>query len=196
MTPYHADTEGEQMADEEKEQQKEEEQEKPAESKKGFLQWIILGAVVLVFAGAGFFIGRMLKGASVPATADAAQEDAEAQNDDAVPDDGKTWFYTEFESVVANLNDPGVMRYVRATLTFEISSAAPEGKTTKLFEDKTPILTNWLTIYLASLSLEDIRGDRNLKRIQAQILDAFNEQLFPNQKPKIKHVLFKEFAIQ
>ena len=59
-----------------------------------------------------------------------------------------------------------------------------------------PILTNWLTIYLASLSLEDIRGDRNLKRIQIQILDAFNEQLFPNQKPKIKRVLFKEFAIQ
>ena len=88
------------------------------------------------------------------------------------------------------------MRYVRATLILEISSAAPQGKTTKLFEDKTPILTNWLTIYLASLSLEDIRGDRNLKRIQAQILDAFNEQIFPNEKPKIVHILFKEFAIQ
>jgi len=183
------------MADEEKKQQQEKQKE-PAESKKGFLQWVILGVVVLVFAGAGFFIGQMLKGASVPATADAAQEDAEAQTDDAVPDDGKTWFYKDFESVVANLNDPGVMRYVRATLTFEISSAAPQGKTIKLFEEKTPILTNWLTIYLASLGLEDIRGDRNLKRIQVQILNAFNEQLFPNQKPRIKHVLFKEFAIQ
>jgi len=183
------------MADKENEHQQEEQKE-PTQPKKGFLQWVILGVVVLVFAGAGFFVARMIKGASVPATAGAAPEDAEAQTDDAVPDDGKTWFYKDFESVVANLNDPGVMRYVRATLTFEISSAAPEGKTTKLFEDKTPILTNWLTIYLASLSLEDIRGDRNLKRIQAQILDAFNEQLFPNQKPKIKHVLFKEFAIQ
>jgi len=151
---------------------------------------------VLILAGAGFFIGRMLKGSSVPATAGAAQEDDEVQTNDAVPDGGKTWFYKDFESVVANLNDPGVMRYVRATLTFEISSAAPQGKTTKLFEEKSPILTNWLTIYLASLGLEDIRGDRNLKRIQVQILDAFNEQLFPNQKPKIKHILFKEFAIQ
>jgi len=183
------------MADEENEQQQEEQKE-PTQPKKGFLQWAILGVVVLVFAAAGFFIGRMLKGSSLPATAGAAQEDAEVQTDDAVPDDGKTWFYKDFQSVVANLNDPGVMRYVRATLTFEISSAAQQGETTKLFEDKTPILTNWLTIYLASLSLEDIRGDRNLKRIQAQILDAFNEQLFPNQKPKIKHILFKEFAIQ
>lgn len=187
------------MANEENEQQQEEkkeEQKKPAESKKGFLQWAILGAVVLVFAGAGFFIGRMLKGSSLPATAGAAQEDPEAQTDDAVPDDGETWFYKDFESVVANLNDPGAMRYVRATLTFEISSAAPQSSTKELFKDKAPILTNWLTIYLASLSLEDIRGDRNLKRIQIQILDAFNEQLFPNQKPKIKHILFKEFAIQ
>ncbi len=195
MNPYHPNNKGEKMADEEKKQQQEKQKE-PAESKKGFLQWVILGVVVLVFAGAGFFIGQMLKGASVPATAGAAQENAKAQTDDAVPDDGKTWFYKDFESVVANLNDPGAMRYVRATLTFEISSAAPQGKTIKLFEEKTPILTNWLTIYLASLGLEDIRGDRNLKRIQVQILDAFNEQLFPNQKPRIKHILFKEFAIQ
>lgn len=183
------------MADEINEQQQEEQKE-PTQPKKAILQWAILGVVVLVFAGAGFFIARMLKGASVPAAADAAQQDAEPLTDDAVPDDGKTWFYKDFESVVANLNDPGVMRYVRATLTFEISAAAPQAKTVKLFEDKTPILTNWLTIYLASLSLEDIRGDRNLKRIQAQILDAFNEQLFPNQKPRIVHILFKEFAIQ
>ena len=77
-----------------------------------------------------------------------------------------------------------------------MSSAAPQGKIEKLFAEKMPILTNWITIYLASLGLEDIRGDKNLKRMQAQILDALNEQVFPNQKPKIKHVLFKEFAIQ
>jgi flagellar basal body-associated protein FliL len=65
-----------------------------------------------------------------------------------------------------------------------------------LDEEKKPTLTNWLTIYLAGLTLEDIRGDKNLRRIQSQILDAFNEQLFPDAKPQIKHILFKEFAIQ
>ena len=54
----------------------------------------------------------------------------------------------------------------------------------------------WLTVYLASLHLEDIRGDNNLKRIQSQVMDAFNEKLFPDSKPKIKNVLFKEFAVQ
>ena len=57
-------------------------------------------------------------------------------------------------------------------------------------------MTNWLTIYLASLSLGDIRGDKNLRRIQSQITDAFNEILFPDAKPQIENVLFKEFPIQ
>ena len=77
-----------------------------------------------------------------------------------------------------------------------LSNRRAEASNKKLFLAKGPILTNWLTIYLASLGLEDIRGDRNLKRIQAQILDAFNDQLFPDEKPKIKRILFREFAIQ
>ena len=180
------------MADEDKEKQQEDSKE-PKAPKGSILQWVIPGAVVLILSGSGFFLARLLKSSSVPATAGASQEDAAA--DASAPDDGKTWFH-HLEPVVANLNDPGVMRYARATLTLEISSVASQGKTIKLFDEKMPIITNWLTIYLASLSLEDIRGDRNLKRIQAQILDAFNEQLFPNQKPMIKHILFKEFAIQ
>jgi len=71
-----------------------------------------------------------------------------------------------------------------------------EKEGTTFLNEKKPLLTNWLTVYLASLSLEDIRGDANLKSIQSQILDAFNEKLFPDSKPKIKHILFKEFAVQ
>lgn len=184
------------MADEDNQNQKEQqkEQEEPNKSKVGILQWAILGAVVLLCAGSGFFIGRFFKASSVTASAGASEEDAAAQPDE--PDMDKTWFYNDLEAVVANLDDPGVMRYVRAALTLEISASISEADAKKLFQAKAPILTNWLTIYLASLGLEDIRGDRNLKRIQAQILDAFNEQLFPNEKPKIKRILFKEFAIQ
>lgn len=179
----------------EEDQKKQQEQKEPTKSKKGFLQWALLGLVVLICAGVGFFLGRMIKAAE-PAAANAAQQEPNEQIDDSTGEDGKTWFYTDMDPVVANLNDPGVMRYVRANLTFEILSTAPKKETAEIFKEKAPVLTNWLTIYLASLGLEDIRGDKNLKRIQAQILDAFNEKIFPDQKPKIKHVLFKEFAIQ
>ena len=57
-------------------------------------------------------------------------------------------------------------------------------------------MTNWLTIYLASLGIDETRGDKNLKRIQSQITDTFNEKLFPDAKPQIEGILFREFAVQ
>jgi flagellar basal body-associated protein FliL len=105
------------------------------------------------------------------------------------------WYY-DLEPVVANLDEPNVTRYVRAVLTLEMSADVDEKKGRTFLDEKKPVLTNWLSIYLASLSIEDIRGERNLKSIQSQILDVFNEKVFPNSKPQIKQVLFREFAIQ
>ena len=112
------------------------------------------------------------------------------------PDDSQKGWYYSLEPVVANLDVPDVTRYVRATLILEISPDLDEKEGLVFLDEKKPILTNWLTVYLASLSIDDIRGESSLKRIQAQILDAFNEKLFPDSKPKIKHILFKEFAVQ
>ena len=159
-----------------------------------------MAVVITVCAGAGFALGRLL--ANPPKTQDAenTQQDDQTQIEDLKPDSPekgpeKTWYY-DLEPVVANLDVPGVTRYVRATLTLELNSNIDPQKGTDLLERKKPVLTNWLTIYLAGLTLEDIRGDKNLQRIQTQILDEFNEKLFPDEKPQIKKILFKEFAIQ
>ena len=66
----------------------------------------------------------------------------------------------------------------------------------KLLEKNMPILTNWLMIYFSSRTLEEIQGGSNIKRMQMQILDSFNETLWPDAKPRIKQILFKECAIQ
>lgn len=171
----------------------------------GILQWAITAAAVLLFAVAGFALGRLLKGSPPPDPETADQDESSQQIEpnqiqdllveDSSADSEKNWYY-DLEPAVANLDVPGVTRYVRAALTLEISPEVDAQKGTVYLQQKTPLLKDWLTIYLASLSLEDIRGDRNLKRIQSQILDSFNEKLFPDAKPQIKKVLFKEFAIQ
>lgn len=181
-------------------------QEEPKAEKTGkkssikrFLPWIIPGAVVLVFAGAGFGLGRLFAGPGIDKSSESGQQNqlAGAENLTAAgsADTQKIWYY-DLEPVVANLDEPSVTRYVRAALTLEINPQMDEKKGRGFLDEKKPILTNWLAIYLASLSIEDIRGERNLKSIQSQILDVFNEKLFPNSKPQIKQVLFKEFAIQ
>ncbi|HIJ52539.1 MAG TPA: flagellar basal body-associated FliL family protein [Planctomycetes bacterium] len=204
-------------ADETKEQQQEQKQEQkreqtekgkvsaePSDKKAsgGRLQWIIMAVVVIVGAGAGFGVGRIFGGSGTAETAQATEggptlpEGIKANTPDLTGDASQpNWFY-DLEPVVANLDAPGVTRYVRLTLTLEIDPQVEQKKGVVFIEEKKPLLTNWLTIYLAGLSLEDIRGDRNLKSIQSQVLDAFNEKLFPDSKPRIKRVLFKEFAVQ
>jgi len=166
----------------------------------GRLQWIIIAAVPVICAGVGFGLGRLM---GRPAAAGAADSTGQApstqaqlaKTDVSEKDSQKGWYF-DLEPVVANLNEPGATRYVRVALTLEISNELDQKKTTAFLQENAPLLKNLLTIYLASQTIEDMRGDRNLRRIQLEILDNFNEKFFPNGAPQIKQVLLKEFAIQ
>ncbi len=206
------------MADNEKVEQKEnKEEKKEKKEKKGkkettkteenekksfvalFLPKIIIVVVVVFFAGVGFTLGRMFAGPSTingPLASQNGQtpglENIAAEGSE---DYSQGWYY-HLDPVIANLNVADVTRYVKASLTLEVSSEIDKREGADFLDENKPILTNWLTVYLASLGIDDIRGDNNLKRIQSQVLDAFNEKLFPDSKPGIKNILFKEFAVQ
>jgi len=166
----------------------------------GMLQWIIMAVIVVVCAGAGLGLGRLFGGTDTSETTEPSQQNQPTQTespntDDSKIDSQKGWFY-ELEPVVACLDEPSATRYVRATLTLQFSSELDQKQGTDMLEERKPILTNWLSIYLAGLKIDDIRGERNQKRIQLQMLDAFNEKLFPDAKPQIRKILFKEFVVQ
>jgi len=174
----------------------------PAEKNKGnsIFPWMIIAAVVLVAAGAGLGLGLLFAGSSGPEAPAPPQNQApvaEQATQSSVPTAAaeNSWYF-DLDPVVANLNEPGATRYVRAALTLEMSGELAVDKGTALLEQKKPLLTNLLTIYLAGLDIESTRGDKNLKRIQFEICDTFNERLFPDSKPLIKGILIKEFAVQ
>ncbi|MGD2093593.1 MAG: flagellar basal body-associated FliL family protein [Phycisphaerales bacterium] len=183
----------------EKKKDKQEDKKSEADGKKSLvsrlLPGLIIAVVMVVFASAGFTLSRLFAGSDVPESSEQDQLTQAEDAEDSADDSQKGWYYN-LEPVVANLDVPEVTRYVRATLILEISPDMDEKEGTAFLDEKKPVLTNWLTVYLASLSINDIRGESNLKRVQSQILDAFNEKLFPDSKPKIKHILFKEFAVQ
>jgi len=166
------------------------------------LPWIITFVVVLICGGAGFCVGRLFAGSRTPkadesgskSVASAQTEDLKADKD-ASKGSAKSWYY-ELDPVVANLNEPSVTRYVRASLMLEMSADMNEKEGTVFLDEKKPILINWLTVYLSSLCLDDVRGDKNLRSIQSRIRDAFNEELFPDSKSQIRQVLIKEFPVQ
>lgn len=189
---------------------------KPAGSK--LMPIILIVVVVIVCLGGGFMIGRMIL--SGPASAKAASTDEETPAKEApsekskekekgkegekghskesakTPSDGVTPWVFELEPVIANLDEPGVTRYVRVTIILEVNPGLDQDKGTAMFEEKKALLRDWLAIYLAGCTLEETRGSKNLVRIKAEIRDSFNDYLFKNSKPMVESILLKEFAVQ
>jgi flagellar basal body-associated protein FliL len=169
-------------------------------AKISILTWIIMAVVIVVMAGSGFVLGRLLAGSSATTTTtDPSQE--KPQTEDIVPDSSDTgskdtWYYNELESVVVNPDVPGATRYVRVGLILEMSSGLSENEATKLMGAKKPLLMNWLNLYFKSLTLAEMGNDTDLRRILSQVCDAFNEMLFGDAKPQIKRILIREFNIQ
>lgn len=195
------------MADKEKEEQKEE-QEQATEVKEGqssgftLYTWLILAGIVIAGATGGFALSQLLAGErqSQPSEIQGNQQQSpEVKSfDDMVSDEskgGKAWYY-ELKPVIANLDEPGITRYLRVTITLELNSEMNQAKGAVFFDEKTLIMRDWLTTYVAGLSLERIRGTRNLSRIKKEIRDHFNELLFPETKPFIHAIFLKEFAVQ
>ncbi len=167
----------------------------------GLVTWLILGGIVLAGATGGFALSMLLAGGGQSANATAnvmAVEDAEPVKDfeSMISEQGgQKWSY-DLDTVVANLDEPGVTRYLRATITLQLSAEMDEEQGEEFLDGKTLELRDWLTTYFAGLSLERIRGTRNLSRIKKEIMDHFNEILFPESKPFVKGIFLKDFAVQ
>ena len=107
-----------------------------------------------------------------------------------------SWIYEKMDPIVANLDEPGVSRFVRVTVILEMNKNIDIDGGMAFLDEKKIVLQDWMTTYLAGLSLEDVRGSRNLTRIKQEVLEHFNQILFDQGKPYIDRVLFKEFAVQ
>jgi flagellar basal body-associated protein FliL len=166
---------------------------------KSLLPWILLAVIVPLCAGAGFGLGRLVAGSSEPAAEDVPEDTDKPDYMNLIaPEtpDQKNWFFQELDPVVANLADPGATRYIRAGFMLEMKGAFDPMTGTLWLAEKRPLIKNWLAIYLASQTVEDLQGERNLNRVLSEIRDMLNERLFPDVKPPIDKVLLSEFAIQ
>jgi flagellar basal body-associated protein FliL len=213
------------MADTENKTQTPISEDKKTDAKPaGFKIVPIILVIILVIGclGGGYMIGRMFLAGPASAQAASTVPEENAKETHAVkpkekenqkekgkeaekghskesaktPSDGVTPWDFELEPVIANLDEPGVTRYVRATLIIEMNPAYDQEKGMAMLEEKKAMLRDWLTIYLAGCTLEEARGSKNLIRIKSEIRDAFNDFLFRNSKPMVESVLLKEFAVQ
>jgi flagellar basal body-associated protein FliL len=194
------------MADAQPEQNTEQKTEQKAEQKpataagsSGKMVWIIAAIVAVVSAGGGYGISMLSADTSLnmfrPSASAKPVTESPTLTIENPTGSEMTWYY-KLDPVVANLDEPGALRYIRLAVYLEMDGAAEQAQCQQLIDGRKPMLINWLQLYLAGRSLEEVKGERYLKTMQVQILEGFSQILFPNSKSLIKGVLFGEINIQ
>lgn len=166
---------------------------KKSKGKGGKIRMLLFVLVAAIAGGGGGAATAFL-------TAPKAPEDPLSQEEAELPPSDSTspmynYVYYDIDLQPVNLNVARLNRYIKASITLALREADAETAIPML--DKRRVeLTNWLMTYLAGLTLEEVQGQKNIQRIQREIRDAINEQLWPDRRPRVEQVLFKEFAIQ
>ncbi|MFW6062419.1 MAG: flagellar basal body-associated FliL family protein, partial [Planctomycetota bacterium] len=163
------------------------------DKKKLLLRLGMMALVMLLSIGGGLLASAVTGG---PESAEAADEQEKSQEENAPPSDAGEWsYYEDFEPTVVTLNEPRVDRYLRAAIILKFRAgdfARAKGR----IENRKRELTDWMIRYLSGLSLDEVRGQKNINRIRRKIKDALNEELWPEGRGRIEEVLMEEFAIQ
>jgi flagellar basal body-associated protein FliL len=160
----------------------------PGGKGKPLFRILLAAGMMIVGAGGGLVVGKFVGG---PSSSQAAGKGPEGETHSAA----EKFSYHDLEPIIVNLDEPRLARYVRVSITLAVKADNSKAAT-EVLDKKKPELKSWLTVYLAGCTLEQVRGANNLNRIRREILDHFNQNLWPEQTPLIDHVLLKEFAIQ
>jgi flagellar basal body-associated protein FliL len=198
-----ADEETKDEAKDEKKDAKKDGGKKDSGKKAGPLRKILLMLVIVILSSAaGGATGYFLM---APPQPDDQQGEPRVETDEIVPakpsgpSDTNTlsqdYSYYEFDPLTVNLRVDRLNRYIRCTIVLAMQKE-DAAEATALINRKKIELTNWIMTYLAGLTLDEVSGRKNIVRIQREIRDEINKQLWPDRRPRINHVLFKDFAIQ
>lgn len=180
------------MAEEETKRQEQPEDAAPEKNHKGLHRIVLLLGVVVVAAGAGFGAAQMMGGPEEGLAAEMTEEENPGP-------DGREgeYEYVDFKTVTVNLDTDRLARYLRVTLVLAVKKKGCDmEKVQKTIADHIPELESRLRLHLAGKTLNDVRGKENQNRIIGEIYDIFNGYLWPDAKPMIDHVLFKDFILQ
>ena len=154
------------------------------------LKLLLPVGIVVLFGVAGYFASSL----NVPAQV-GAEEAKPTPDPDKSPQGDEEQTHFDLEPIVVNLNEPQVTRYLRVIFSFAIASG---DYTTAMItiEKKKHEMNNWLIVYLSDLSIEEVRGAKNINRVRREIQDSLNDRLWSGKRPLIVGVSLKEWIVQ
>jgi flagellar basal body-associated protein FliL len=97
--------------------------------------------------------------------------------------------------MVVNLADERAMRYLRVKLAVLVD-ADKEKEVSDLLTKKKPAVKSKLISHLAGKTLKDVSGTVGVNRLQREILERFEEVLYPEGHSPLRAILFEEYVVQ
>ncbi len=174
-------------------------QKKDAASGPKPLKLLLNVLLLFVIIALAVAVGSHLGGTVRPQTASAEPPAAPASEGPAMPDEppspGEECSYYKLEPLTVTPNTKNMNRFLRAALVFKTRPKDLQDVSERVMKYG-PDLTSRLTTYLADLTLDQTRSERNLNRLRREIRDLVNEVLWPEQRPRVVEVLFAEFYVQ
>lgn len=103
--------------------------------------------------------------------------------------------FSDAAGTVVNLAEERATRYLKLKLALVVDADAEKEVTEKLAKKK-PAMKSWLLIHLAGKTLKDVQGSVGASRVQREILERFEDILYPDGNGALKAVLFEEYVVQ
>lgn len=100
-----------------------------------------------------------------------------------------------FGDVVVNLSEERMNRFLKVKVVLAVTADQEKEATAHLAKHKA-VMKNWLIGHLAGKSLKDVTGTVGVKRLQRELLERFEDELYPDGHGPLRDVLFEEFFVQ
>jgi len=150
---------------------------------------VIVAAVIVVAAGSGLLVAYGIsKQTEGPPPGGGASNETKGA--------GAGLECVEFGTVVANLAEGKMTRYLKADISLQVKADSAQGLRDYLASGKEAVLKNWLITYLSDKSRDEVSGAVNMNRLRREIQDGFNAVLSEDGRYDIESVLFTEFNVQ
>ncbi len=154
----------------------------------GLVAAVTVAAVVMLAAVCGVVIAFALSGTEAASNTETAEADALKQEGD--------YSYVSYGTVVSNLAEGRLTRYVKVNITLKLQQAQGAQVTKMVTGEQKAVFNNWLISYMSGKELEDVRGTNAMNRLRNEIRDGFNAILAEHGGLRVEEVLFEEFNVQ
>lgn len=162
--------------------------------KKNLLIFIIIGVLVLLLVGGGLLAFLLMGGSDQPPEAQMQQAAPQGAGASGASRASKSSLLTvgpmyPLDQFIVNLMSQGGKRYLKTTMTLELSDEAMSAE----IEKKSAVLRDVIIGVLSSKTVEEISTERGKEKLKEELVSSINEVLVDGY---VKNIFFTDFVIQ